>query len=77
MRERRAGDRAALGPGAPRKRRLKLLSTALAKILISLIMLPFSIFSKGPFMHSLYRVAKAAGVLYTTLTGRSMKYYSR
>lgn len=59
------------------KRRLKLLSTALAKMLISLIMLPFSIFSKGAFMHSLYRVAKAAGVLYTTLTGRSMKYYSR
>ena len=24
-----------------------------------------------------HRVAKAAGVLYTTLTGRSMKYYSR
>jgi succinoglycan biosynthesis protein ExoM len=58
-------------------RRLKLLSTALAKMLISLIVLPFSIFSKGTFMHSLYRVAKAAGVLYTTLTGRSIKYYSR
>jgi hypothetical protein len=28
-------------------------------------------------MHSLYRMAKAAGVLYTTLTGRSIKYYSR
>ena len=46
-------------------------------MLISLIVLPFSVFSKEKFMHSLYRVAKAAGVLYTTLTGRSMKYYSR
>ena len=59
------------------KRRLKLLCAALAKMLISLIVLPFSVFSKEKFMHSLYRVAKAAGVLYTTLTGRSMKYYSR
>jgi len=46
-------------------------------MLISLIILPFTIFSKSTFMHSLYRMAKAAGVLYTTLTGRSIKYYSR
>jgi len=59
------------------KRLAKLLSTALAKMLISLIVMPFSIFSKGVFMHSLYRMAKATGVLYTTLTGRSIKYYSR
>jgi hypothetical protein len=59
------------------KRMFKLLGTALAKMLISLIVLPFSIFSKSAFMHSLYRMAKAAGVLYTTLTGRSIKYYSR
>jgi glycosyltransferase involved in cell wall biosynthesis len=59
------------------KRMLKLLSTALAKFFISLIILPFSIFSKGGFMHSLYRMAKATGVLYTTITGRSIKYYSR
>lgn len=58
-------------------RKLKLLFTALAKMLISLIVLPFSIFSRATFMHSLYRMAKAAGVLYTTLTGRSIKYYSR
>jgi glycosyltransferase involved in cell wall biosynthesis len=58
-------------------RMLKLLSTALAKMLISLIVLPFSIFSKSTFMHSLYRMAKAGGVLYTTITGRSIKYYSR
>jgi len=59
------------------KRMLKLLSTALAKFLISLIVLPFSVFSKATFMHSLYRMAKAGGVLYTTITGRSIKYYSR
>lgn len=59
------------------KRRFKLLSTALAKFLISLIVLPFTIFSRGGFMHSLYRMAKATGVLYTTVTGRSIKYYSR
>ena len=58
------------------KRRLKLLSTAIAKMIISLIILPFSIFSKTTFMHNLYRVSKAAGVLYTTVTGRSIKYYS-
>lgn len=59
------------------KRRLKLLATALAKLLISLIVLPFSIFSRALFMHSLYRIAKACGVIYTTVTGRSIKYYSR
>ena len=58
-------------------RMLKLLSTALAKMLISLIVLPFSIFSKSTFMHSLYRMAKAGGVIFTTLSGRSIKYYSR
>jgi hypothetical protein len=58
------------------KRRLKLFFAALAKMTISLIILPFFIFSKANFMHSLYRVAKAAGVLYTTITGRSIKYYS-
>ena len=59
------------------KRKLKLLTTALTKFLISLFLLPFLIVSKGSFMHSLYRIAKAAGVLYTTVTGRSIKYYSR
>ncbi len=58
-------------------RRLKLLATALTKLVISLIILPFTIFSRAKFMHSLYRVAKASGVLYTTVTGRSFKYYSR
>ena len=59
------------------KRVWKLLGTAFTKLLMSLFLLPFSVFSKGLFMHSLYRMAKALGVLYTALTGRSIKYYSR
>tara|TARA_R110002110_G_scaffold205066_1_gene416653 strand:+ start:45749 stop:46711 length:963 start_codon:yes stop_codon:yes gene_type:complete len=58
-------------------RRIKLVSTALVKFVISLFILPFSIFSRAYFMHSLYRIAKACGVLYTTVTGRSINYYSR
>jgi succinoglycan biosynthesis protein ExoM len=59
------------------KRVLRLLGTAVAKLFISLILLPFSIFSRSFFMHSLYRMAKACGVVYSALTGRSIKYYSR
>jgi succinoglycan biosynthesis protein ExoM len=59
------------------KRLLKLLSTASLKFHMSLLLLPFSIFSRGFFMHNLYRMAKASGVLYTTITGRTIKYYSR
>lgn len=59
------------------ERRVKLVVTALLKLLISLIIMPFSVFSRGLFMHSLYRMAKASGVLYTSITGRSIKYYSR
>ena len=55
----------------------RLLGTALTKLVISLILLPISIFSRGFFMHSLYRMAKACGVLYTAFTGRSINYYSR
>ncbi len=58
-------------------RRLKLLGTAIVKLVMSLFLLPFSIFSKGFFMHNLYRVAKGCGVLFTAVSGRSMKYYSR
>lgn len=57
-------------------RRVNLLCTALMKLLMSLLLLPFSIFSKGVFMHNLYRIAKASGVIYTTVTGRSISYYS-
>ncbi len=56
---------------------IKLLATSLSKILMSLLLLPFSLFSKGMLMHNLYRMAKAFGVLYTSLTGRSVNYYSR
>ena len=59
------------------KRLFKIQMIALAKLFISLILLPFSIFSKGFFMHSLYRMAKSCGTIYTTVTGRSFKYYSR
>lgn len=55
----------------------RLLGTALGKLLLSLVLLPFSVFSKGSLMHNLYRMAKALGVLYTALTGRSIHYYSR
>ncbi len=60
-----------------RKRVIKLLAIALSKLSISLILLPFSIFSKEFFMHSIYRMAKACGVLYTAVTGRTISYYSR
>ncbi len=53
---------------------VKLLTASVSKLLMSLILLPFSIFSKGMLMHNLYRMAKACGVLYT---GRSINYYSR
>jgi glycosyltransferase involved in cell wall biosynthesis len=55
----------------------KLLGTSVTKLLMSLFLLPFSLFSKGMLMHNLYRMAKASGVLYTALTGRSINYYSR
>jgi len=59
------------------RRRFKLFGTALGKLVISLISIPFSVFSRSRFMHHLYRIAKSSGVIYTTLTGRSIKYYSR
>jgi hypothetical protein len=59
-----------------RSRRFKLFGSALSKFLISLLLLPFSIFSRGFIMHNLYRIAKASGVVYTTFTGRSISYYS-
>ena len=55
---------------------VKLLATALTKLAMSVFLLPFSIFSRGMFMHNLYRMAKAMGVLYTSLTGRSINYYA-
>jgi len=58
-------------------RRFKLLGNAVLKFLMSLILIVFSIFSREFFMHNLYRMAKASGVLFTSLTGRSSNYYSR
>ena len=56
--------------------RLRLLGAALGKFFISLFLLPFSIFSKSFFMHHLYRMAKSCGVMYSSLTGRTINYYS-
>jgi len=58
-------------------RLLRLFLAALVKSSISLILLPFTIFSRGLFTHGVYRIAKGMGVMYSTLTGRSIKYYSR
>ena len=60
-----------------RSRRTRLVGGAVTKLIMSLILLPFSILSKQFFMHCLYRIAKASGVLYASSTGRSYKYYSR
>lgn len=59
-----------------RSRRLSLLGNALLKFFISLIILPFSIFSRSFFMHHLYRMAKSGGIIYSSLTGRGINYYS-
>ena len=56
---------------------LKLVGGSLTKLAMSLFLMPFSVFSKGMLMHNLYRMAKACGVLFTALTGRSINYYSR
>jgi succinoglycan biosynthesis protein ExoM len=59
------------------KQVLRLLGVALSKFFISLLLLPFSAFSRGSFMQSLSRMARALGILFTFLTGRSLKYYPR
>jgi hypothetical protein len=61
------------GPGQV----LRLLGVALSKLVISLLILPFSLFSRGLLMHNLSRMSRAVGVLFAMLTGRSVKYYSR
>lgn len=58
-------------------RQIKLAMTSLLKFLVILLILPFCIFSRGRFMHSLYRLAKSSGIIFTSLTGRSINYYSR
>lgn len=56
-------------------RRVRLFLTALGKLTLSLLVLPFSIFSRAMFMHHLYRMAKSSGILYSSLTGRGINYY--
>ncbi|MEP4486581.1 MAG: glycosyltransferase family 2 protein [Halioglobus sp.] len=58
-------------------RQIKLTLTSLLKFLVMLVILPFSVFSRGRFMHSLYRIAKSSGIVFSSLTGRSINYYSR
>lgn len=59
------------------RRIAKLLAKSLLKLLMSLILLPFSVFSKSNFMHNLYRIARSCGTVYAATTGRSINYYSR
>lgn len=59
-----------------RRRRFILLANALLKFVVSLISLPFSIFSTRSFRSCLYRMAKSLGIIYTSLTGRRIDYYS-
>ena len=59
------------------KRIAKLVIKALLKLFISLILLPFSVFSKSAFMHNLYRAARSCGTIYAATTGRSINYYAR
>jgi glycosyltransferase involved in cell wall biosynthesis len=61
---------------AGRRRRLGLVFTALLKLLFSLAMLPFSVFSPAALRSRLYRVAKCWGIIYTSMTGRRIDYYS-
>ncbi len=62
---------------ADRGRRRGLLFTALFKLLFSLAMLPFSLFSPAALRGRVYRIAKCWGIIYASLTGRRIDYYSR
>jgi succinoglycan biosynthesis protein ExoM len=46
------------------------------KFFVVLLSLPFCAFSKGLFMHQIYRLGKAAGAVYNFFTGKSYTYYS-
>lgn len=46
------------------------------KFLVVLLTLPFCVVSRGMFMHQVYRLGKATGVVYTFMTGKSYTYYS-
>lgn len=49
---------------------------ALCKMIWLLITLIFCLFSRRLFMRQLYRLGKSAGVVYSSITGRSYGYYS-
>jgi GT2 family glycosyltransferase len=57
-------------------RRLSMFGSSLVKLLLSLVILPFCIGSRGRFNHTLYKLGKSSGVLYASFTGRSIHYYS-
>jgi succinoglycan biosynthesis protein ExoM len=59
------------------KRIAKLVVKSLLKLIMSLILLPFSVFSKRNFMHNIYRIARSCGTVYAATTGRRINYYSR
>ncbi len=54
----------------------QLVATAFGKLVLSMIIMPFTIFSRRMFHHYLYRIAKCTGVIYTAVTGKSVKYYA-
>ena len=56
---------------------MTILVSATIKLLFVSLLLPVSLFSRSFFMRTLYRAGKAYGRLYTTLTGRGIRYYSR
>jgi succinoglycan biosynthesis protein ExoM len=45
------------------------------KFVVVLLSLPFCLFWRSLFMHQLYRLGKAAGVIYYYFTGRNYAYY--
>jgi glycosyltransferase involved in cell wall biosynthesis len=57
-------------PGQVRRRSLK----ALGRLLLGLLLLPLSLFSRVRLMRRLYRLSKELGVLYST-AGRKFHYY--
>lgn len=54
----------------------QLVVAAIGKFFLSVVLLPFTVFSRKMFFHNLYRIAKCSGVLYTSVTGKSVKYYA-
>ncbi len=58
------------------KRYVATLCKALLKMIGVLLTLVFCLFSRRLLMHQLYRLGKAAGVIYSAFTGRSYGYYN-